>query len=37
MKDGAFPKPVQFGLRAVGWLASDISKWITARVKVGRP
>jgi prophage regulatory protein len=37
MKDGAFPKPVQLGLRAVGWLESDISKWITARVKVGRP
>jgi prophage regulatory protein len=37
MKDGAFPKPVQLGLRAVGWLESDISKWIAARVKVGRP
>ena len=33
----AFPKPVQLGLRAVGWLESDIRKWITARVKVGRP
>ena len=37
MKDGAFPKPVQRGLRAVGWLESDISKWIAARVKVSRP
>jgi prophage regulatory protein len=37
MKDGAFPKPVQLGLRAVGWLESEISKWTTARVKVGRP
>ena len=37
MKDAAFPKPVQLGLRAVGWLESDISKWIAARVKVGRP
>ena len=36
MKDGEFPKPVQLGLRAVGWLESDISKWIAARVKVGR-
>ena len=36
MKDAAFPKPVQLGLRAVGWLESDISKWIAARVKVGR-
>jgi prophage regulatory protein len=37
MNDGAFPKPVQLGLRAVGWLESEISKWTTARVKVGRP
>jgi prophage regulatory protein len=36
MKDGVFPKPVQLGLRAVGWLESDISKWIAARVKVAR-
>lgn len=37
MKDGAFPKPVQLGLRAVGWLESDVSQWIAARVKVHRP
>lgn len=37
MKVGAFPKPVQLGLRAVVWLESDISKGIAARVEVGRP
>jgi prophage regulatory protein len=35
-KDGDFPKPVRLGLRAVGWLESDISDWIAARVKGAR-
>lgn len=37
MKDGSFPKPVQLGLRAVGWLESDVSRWIAARSRVGSP
>ena len=36
MKTGDFPKPVLLGQRAVGWLESDISDWIAARVRVGR-
>lgn len=36
IKDGDFPKPVRLGLRAVGWLESDISEWIAARVKSAR-
>lgn len=36
IKDGGFPKPVQLGLRAVGWLESDISDWIAMRVKDSR-
>jgi prophage regulatory protein len=36
IKDGGFPKPVQLGLRAVGWLESDISDWIATRVKDSR-
>jgi prophage regulatory protein len=36
IKDGDFPKPVRLGLRAVGWLESDISDWIAARVKDAR-
>ena len=35
-KDGAFPKPVPLGPRAVGWLESEVSKWIAARVKIAR-
>jgi len=31
IKDGAFPKPVPLGPRAVGWLESEINSWIVAR------
>ena len=36
IKDGFFPKPVPLGPRAVGWLESDVSDWITTRVKIAR-
>ena len=36
IKAGTLPSPVQLGLRAVGWLESDISDWISARVKLAR-
>jgi prophage regulatory protein len=28
-----FPRPVQLGARAVGWLESEIEEWIRERVK----
>jgi prophage regulatory protein len=34
--DGSFPKPIKIGLRAIGWLESDINKWITLQVKRSR-
>ena len=36
IKNGVFPKPVPLGPRAVGWLESDVSEWIAARVRVAR-
>ncbi len=36
IKDGAFPAPVRLGARAVGWLESEVSEWIHARVKLTR-
>ena len=36
IKDGAFPKPVPLGPRAVGWIESDVSEWIAGRVKIAR-
>jgi prophage regulatory protein len=29
---GGFPKPVKIGVRAVGWLDSDIDAWIRDRL-----
>lgn len=33
VSDGAFPKPIALGGRAVGWLASEVEEWILSRVK----
>jgi prophage regulatory protein len=30
---GTFPQPIKLGVRAVGWLESDIDAWIAARVE----
>ena len=36
IQQGAFPKPVPLGRRAVGWLESEVSDWITERVRMAR-
>jgi prophage regulatory protein len=40
IEDGTFPKPISLGARAVGWLVgwlqSDIEKWVQNRVDSGR-
>ena len=36
IKDGAFPKSVPLGPRAVGWIESEVSEWIAERVKIAR-
>ena len=36
IQEGAFPKPVPLGPRAVGWLESEVSAWIAGRVKIAR-
>lgn len=35
IREGTFPKPIQLGLRAVGWLESDIEAWLTSRTTQG--
>ena len=32
IKDKTFPKPISLGIRAVGWLESDIDEWIQSRI-----
>lgn len=36
IKSGTFPRPVQLGPRAVGWLESEVSDWIAERVRIAR-
>jgi prophage regulatory protein len=36
IQQGAFPKPVSLGPRAVAWLESEVSAWITERVRMSR-
>ncbi len=35
VKARTFPAPIQLGLRAVGWLESDITEWIEQRAVKG--
>ncbi len=36
VQEGTFPASVSLGPRAVGWLESDVSDWISVRVKIAR-
>jgi prophage regulatory protein len=36
LKDGLFPRPINLGPRAVGWLESEIDGWIAERVQASR-
>ena len=31
-----FPKPISLGGRAIGWLESDIEKWLEQRIAASR-
>ena len=35
MAEGTFPKPMRLGRRAVGWLESDVTDWLSNRHRVG--
>lgn len=32
MDEGKFPRPIRLSQNSVGWLESDIDKWLTARI-----
>lgn len=36
VSEGTFPKPVNLGARAVGWLESEIEAWLASRVEESR-
>ena len=35
MDDGAFPRPLKLGARAVAWRAAEIREWLTSRERGG--
>ena len=36
IKKGQFPKPINLGMRSVGWPESEISSWIQTRISERR-
>jgi prophage regulatory protein len=34
IQEGRFPKPINLGARAVGWVESEVEKWLTDRIEV---
>jgi prophage regulatory protein len=34
--EGSFPRPVNIGARAVGWVESDIENWISRKILESR-
>jgi prophage regulatory protein len=37
IRDKSFPAPVRLGLRAVGWVESEVRQWAQERVHESRP
>lgn len=33
VNQGTFPTPIKIGMRAVGWLESDIDEWLSRKVE----
>ena len=36
ISNGEFPPPINLGLRAVGWIADEITDWINEQIKKSR-
>ncbi|MFA7279051.1 MAG: AlpA family transcriptional regulator [Sterolibacterium sp.] len=36
VKQGEFPPPINLGVRAVGWLDSEVDSWLESRVQASR-
>lgn len=34
IQEGTFPRPINLGARAVGWLENEIESWLAARMEV---
>lgn len=36
VKANGFPPPIPIGVRAVGWLESEVDEWIEERIRISR-
>ena len=36
LAEGAFPRPIALGARAVGWVEKEIESWLAQRIKQSR-
>jgi prophage regulatory protein len=36
LKDGTFPRPINLGPRAVGWIESEVDAWVDAHIQKSR-
>ena len=34
--DSTFPRPIRLGLNAVGWVESEIDRWLQSRIQASR-
>ena len=34
IQEGTFPRPVNLGARAVGWLENEIEAWLASRLEI---
>jgi len=34
MSEGSFPKKIDLGARAIGWVSSEINQWIEEKISV---
>jgi prophage regulatory protein len=35
--EGTFPRPVNLGARAVGWIEAEVQQWLTDQIEKSRP
>jgi prophage regulatory protein len=36
VSDGAFPRPISLGPRAVGWIEHEVDAWLSERIQMRR-
>ena len=34
IQEGTFPRPINLGARAVGWLENEVEAWLAARMEI---